>query len=266
MNLLIVNDEILTAETMKEDIIWEDYEIVQVFTAYDAEQAKQIILEKKVDIILCDIEMPGENGIELLRWVRQKNLEIECIFLTCHANFIYAKEAISLSCQDYILPPARNEDIGSAIAKVVERIYRKRDDIRFQKLGKEFVRERIKNSDEKFGDKRRPDEAIKEVSDYIREHIDDQGLSVNVIAEKFYFHPVYLNRLFRKEMDVSVGQFIINCRMDIAVPLLIDSNLSIKEIAEQVGYKNYSNFHSIFRKKYGCSPLQFKEQSKGGGK
>ena len=113
MNLLIVNDEILTAETMKEDIIWEDYEIVQVFTAYDAEQAKQIILEKKVDIILCDIEMPGENGIELLRWVRQKNLEIECIFLTCHANFIYAIEAIRLSCQDYILLPARNEDIGS---------------------------------------------------------------------------------------------------------------------------------------------------------
>ena len=91
MNLLIVNDEILTAETMKEDLIWEDYEIVQVFTAYDAEQAKQIILEKKVDIILCDIEMPGENGIELLRWVRQKNLEIECIFLTSHADFFYAQ-------------------------------------------------------------------------------------------------------------------------------------------------------------------------------
>ena len=50
----------------------------------------------RVDILLCDIEMPGENGLGLLRWVREQEKEIECIFLTCHAKFAYAQEAIIL--------------------------------------------------------------------------------------------------------------------------------------------------------------------------
>ena len=102
MNLLIVNDEMLTAETMKTDIEWKSYGIDEVYTAFDAGQARTVIQSQTVDIMLCDIEMPGDNGIELLRWVRNENLPIECIFLTCHPKFSYAQEAITLnsdSCQ-----------------------------------------------------------------------------------------------------------------------------------------------------------------------
>ena len=115
MNLLIVNDEQLTAETMKKDMDWASYGISEVYTAYDTEAARACIAEHPVDILLCDIEMPGENGLGLLRWVREQEKEIECIFLTCHAKFAYAQEAISLGCQDYILIPARYEDIGEKI-------------------------------------------------------------------------------------------------------------------------------------------------------
>ena len=106
MKLLIVNDEILTAETMKEEIPWKQYGIDEVYTAYDAEAGKERIQEYDPDIMLCDIEMPGENGLALLRWVRENRKEMECVFLTCHASFAYAREAISLGCQDYILIPA----------------------------------------------------------------------------------------------------------------------------------------------------------------
>lgn len=126
MNLLIVNDEQLTAETMKKDMDWASYGISEVYTAYDTEAARACIAEHPVDILLCDIEMPGENGLGLLRWVREQEKEIECIFLTCHAKFAYAQEAIILGCQDYILIPARYEDIGEKIRKVVDRIRGKR--------------------------------------------------------------------------------------------------------------------------------------------
>ena len=89
MNLLIVNDEQLTAETMKKDMDWASYGISEVYTAYDTEAARACIAEHPVDILLCDIEMPGENGLGLLRWVREQEKEIECIFLTCHAKFAY---------------------------------------------------------------------------------------------------------------------------------------------------------------------------------
>ena len=79
MNLLIVNDEQLTAETMKKDMDWASYGISEVYTAYDTEAARACIAEHPVDILLCDIEMPGENGLGLLRWVREQEKEIECI-------------------------------------------------------------------------------------------------------------------------------------------------------------------------------------------
>ena len=71
MNLLIVNDEQLTAETMKKDMDWVSYGISKIYTAYDTEAARACIAEHLVDILLCDIEMPGENGLELFCWVRE---------------------------------------------------------------------------------------------------------------------------------------------------------------------------------------------------
>ena len=80
-----------------------------------------------VDIMLCDIEMPGENGIELLRWVRQEHMDVECIFLTCHANFSYAQDAVKLDCMDYVLIPVRYEEIAESVRKVACRRAKKQE-------------------------------------------------------------------------------------------------------------------------------------------
>ena len=109
MNVLIINDEKWTADMIREDVSWEKCGIHKVFTAYDAASAREQIKQGDIQILLCDIEMPGENGIQLMHWVREHEYEIECIFLTCHANFSYAQEAVKLNCLDYILMPARVE-------------------------------------------------------------------------------------------------------------------------------------------------------------
>ncbi len=92
----------------------------EVKTAYDAAGAREQIMDGDVDILLCDIEMPGENGVQLLRWVREQEYDLECIFLTCHANFLYAQEAVKLNCMDYLLMPARTEEIEEVLKKVVK--------------------------------------------------------------------------------------------------------------------------------------------------
>lgn len=80
MRLLLVNDEMLTAETMKADMEWEKYGISNVDIANSVSSAKEIILNHKIDLILCDIEMPKENGLQLLEWIREEEKDIECIF------------------------------------------------------------------------------------------------------------------------------------------------------------------------------------------
>ena len=263
MNLLIVNDEIRTAEVMKREIEWEKYGISEVYTAYDAERGKTVLQENEIDIMLCDIEMPGENGLSLLKWTRDQKYDIECIFLTCHANFAYAKEAISLGCQDYILVPAKYEDIGQAIHKVVKRMEGRRKDEHFREYGKAFLQEQTKKKEEGRDKKLSPEELAAEVKTYIMEQLGDSKLSVNSIAEKFFFHPVYLNRIFKQKEGVSVSQFIINKRMKLAASLLILGDLSGTDIAEQVGYGYYTNFHNMFKRFYGCTPIQYQEEHNG---
>lgn len=238
MNLLIVNDEQLTAETMKKDMDWASYGISEVYTAYDTEAARACIAEHPVDILLCDIEMPGENGLGLLRWVREQEKEIECIFLTCHAKFAYAQEAIILGCQDYILIPARYEDIGEKIRKVVDRIRGKRDTARYEEYGRQLFQEKIHEGEASESPQRRvqPEETAEEVCRYILKELKNSELNVERIAEEFHFHPAYLNRLFKKEKGVSVGQFLINERMKLAGAILETGQYNANETAEKVGY------------------------------
>lgn len=119
MNLLIVDDEAVAIKGMLEGIRWKECGIDgSIWTASSAERALKILNVQQVDIMLCDIEMPGTSGLELIRTVRKTNKEMPCIFLTCHASFEYAQEAIRLGCSDYILKPAPYEVIEENLKKV----------------------------------------------------------------------------------------------------------------------------------------------------
>ena len=100
MNVLLVDDQIRVLSGLISGLDWDTLGVTSIRTASSAAQAKSIFLETQVDILLCDIEMPGENGLSLLRWARNRGMECICVFLTSHADFLYAKEAIQLGCFD----------------------------------------------------------------------------------------------------------------------------------------------------------------------
>jgi len=256
MNLLIVNDEIRTADMTKECVNWQACGIENVFISYNAEQAKEYIKTEKIHILLCDIEMPGESGIELLRWVRERRKDIACIFLTCHASFDYAREAIELGCQNYLLMPAKYETIQAEVEKVVKGILEKQQMERYQQFGRQVIKDLADKTTENWDDKKAMSEIIMEVKEYIASHLKDETLSVNDLADKYFLHPVYLNRVFKKEEGISVGKYIMQLRMGLAAELLKSKKMSATAVAEEVGYISYPTFSMMFKKYHGCSPSQ----------
>ena len=106
MNVLLVDDQEKILEATKRLVDWGKLGIGEVFTANNAAAARAVLAEKEVDIVLVDIEMPGENGVELQKWIYATYPDISCIFLTSHADFQYAQEAIRNGAFDYILQPA----------------------------------------------------------------------------------------------------------------------------------------------------------------
>lgn len=81
MNLLVVDDDIIAVKGLLDGINWRECGVDgNIWSAYNAVQALKIVENEMIDIILCDIEMPGENGIEFIRKVRAFYPEIVCIF------------------------------------------------------------------------------------------------------------------------------------------------------------------------------------------
>lgn len=251
---------------MRSDICWGQYGVTEVFTAYDAQGAKEVLKSQEIAILLSDIEMPGDDGIELLRWVREQGMETECVFLTCHASFAYAQEAIVLGCQDYILMPAKYEEIGNAVAKVVQRIKNRQEEQRFEELGRKLTDTNLKELEERHGKKQSPQEITAKIDRQIHQELGNPELSLTRLAEAMYLHPVYMNRVFKKEKGVSIGQYIINERMKLAEALLLVGNVNAYAVAEQVGYQNYSNFRLAFKKYFGVSPSQYGKGQEDGEK
>lgn len=133
MRLLLVDDQREITESLRKSIDWAKIGIDEVCTAVSAKEAKLIMVNVEIDILRTDIEMPGESGLELFRWTRERYPDIIGIFLTSHVDFSYAQEAIRMGGFDYILQPARYQEV----ANVVVRASRKsRENTRTEKIVK----------------------------------------------------------------------------------------------------------------------------------
>ena len=152
MTVLVIDDQIHVVDGILSEVDWDRLGIETVWKAYSAAEAKGILLLNQVDIMLCDIEMPGENGLSLLKWTLDQGMETECIFLTAHADFVYARTAMQLGSFDYILQPARYEDIENAILRVKQRIKEKRDQKKYYSYGKTLFEERDRITDQLIGE------------------------------------------------------------------------------------------------------------------
>lgn len=126
MNLLIVDDEIRAIQAVQKNVPWQQLDFDQIFTATSKSKAIEIIEANPVDLLLCDIEMPFGSGLELLEWIQAKCLAIRCIFMTCHADFHYAQQALRLGSLDYILKPLDFEKLAQVLLLATNEIARQR--------------------------------------------------------------------------------------------------------------------------------------------
>lgn len=260
MRLLIVNDEVISAKGLMMGVQWENYGILEVDVAFEAETAKKKLMERKFDIILCDIEMPGENGLELVSWIRQQEMDMEVIFLTCHADFEFAQEAIRLQCRNYILIPATHEKIAESIQEVVQTIHIHREEKKQQQYGKLWLAE--KEEEHKMQKKANsPEEIVQNIEDYMERYLNDPELNLSRIASELYMNADYLNRIFKRLKGESIGQCILKKRMQMAADMLKKGELGATKIAELVGYNTYTAFSAAFKNYHGTSPIKYKEDN-----
>lgn len=267
MNLLIVDDDMIAVKGLMASVRWEDYGIHGVEIAYGAERALEILRTGNMDIMLCDIEMPRQSGIELVRRIKEEHIEVEIIFLTCHAKFEYAQEAIRLGCENYLLRPMPFEDIASAVHSCAKMLEIRRRDAELKEYGAQWIHTQMVQADQ-AQKKKTPRDIVEDVEGFVMENISNEDLSVSMVASHCYLNQDYLNRIFKQVRGVSISRYITDYRLKVAAYMLEKGTLTAAVVAEKAGYKNYSYFSTQFKKMYGCMPSEYRKQfvnKKGNG-
>lgn len=149
MNILVVDDDLIEIRVISSIIDKERLGVREIFTASRVSEAREMLLSNSIDIVICDIEMPRENGLELLEWMKEKKHRASAIVLTSHADFGYASRAIKSGTENYLLKPVEDEELNNALDDVIkkqkekkkQRLAEKNWDYHLQEIRETYFRE-----------------------------------------------------------------------------------------------------------------------------
>lgn len=238
-SIMIVEDEYLVRQGIASLVDYEQFGMQVIAQAENGREAWQKFQENPADILLTDINMPQMNGLELAKLVRDQVPTCHIVFLTGYDDFDYARTAIKLGADDYLLKPFSKDDVEEMLAKVQTKLDKERKKARIQNLVDQGQRS--------------------ELEEAIHNRLADSELSLKSLASQLGFSPSYLSVLIKKELGLPFQDYLIQERMKKAKLLLLTTDLKIYEIAEQVGFEDMNYFSQRFKQVVGLTPRQFKK-------
>jgi len=128
IKVFLVEDEVVIRNGIKSKIDWDGEGFEFAGEAGDGELAYPKIMETKPDILITDIKMPFVNGLELSKLVKKEIPDIKIILLTGYDEFEYAKEAINIGVEEYLLKPISSEKLLETLHAVTDRIIKESEE------------------------------------------------------------------------------------------------------------------------------------------
>lgn len=120
--VMLVDDEPVILEGLKHLLKWDEHGLEISAEALNGFQALKILEHTKIDILITDIKMPEIDGLELIRSINRRGLNIKTIILSGFDDFKYVKESITLGIENYILKPVNEDELSSTLNNIVEKI------------------------------------------------------------------------------------------------------------------------------------------------
>jgi two-component system response regulator YesN len=242
-NILVVDDEVWMREGLKIVIKESCPDFTVADTVHDGKEALAYLEKKQYDVVLTDIRMEEMDGIAFLREVRRRGWNIPVVIITGYDEFDYARQALRLGAIDYLLKPLDREEIKNVLQNVKDG------------LDKETTDDR-KESTEMQG---------LQVVDYMKDKVNRcymDDLAVSILADETGYNPSYLSRLFKLETGKGFIQYLTDKRMLASHQLLLETEMTVAEIAKQVGFLDDKYFIKIFKREFSSSPAEYRKMHK----
>lgn len=235
MNLLIADDENLELKVLEKTVKKHFVDELEIFASSNGRKASQICDEVKPDIALLDIEMPGMNGIELAKYIKEKYANCIIIFITAYDRFDYAIEAMHIKAFDYLLKPWKEERLCELINTAIENVR----------------------------SMQKTDSIVHSQKDVIKDYIDrnyKKDISAKDVAGILGYSDVYFSKVFKQLFDDNFINYLTKIRIDRAKVLLKDVSFNIKEVGKSVGYADSNYFTKVFKRSIGISPSEYRNK------
>ena len=101
-----------------------------------------------------------------------------------------------------------------------------------------------------------------EIEIFLKDKFCSSELSIEMVAEKFNYNPIYFGKLFKELFSDSFGDYVVNLRINKSIEYILENKLSVKDISCKVGFNNPSYFMRWFKKNTGFSPSEYRVKMK----
>lgn len=118
--IVVADDEPLIIRGLKKLVDWERINSEIIGEAENGRKLMELIEDVHPDIIISDIAMPQATGLDVIREIREKNINAQVIFMSGYQEFSYAKAAIQYGAVDYLLKPVSEEELRDSVMKAQE--------------------------------------------------------------------------------------------------------------------------------------------------
>ena len=249
MNIIIVDDEPKIRKGLSRLLgLREGWTVSGVFA--EAESALAFLYEHEVDVIITDIQMPGMQGLDMVHQIRTVNREIPVIIISGYSRFDYAQRAIELGVRKYITKPTAPDEITQTLEQIEQELSARAETLRSAVAPPEGMAP-VQNL------------LILRAIEYIERNYPAK-LSLKDAANALYISPNYLSELFKKTTGQNFSDYLNDVRMERSRLYLADVSRKIGDISELVGFSDARYFSSAFRKKYGMTPLDYRNKFAAG--
>ncbi|KKM12012.1 hypothetical protein SY88_05705 [Clostridiales bacterium PH28_bin88] len=237
--LMIAEDEELERQVLRQVIRQGAPDFQIVAEACTGKEAVTLATSLRPDLILLDIKMPGMDGLTAADSIRRQVPDVEIIVLTAYNDYDYVHHALRVKAADYLLKPARPEELLAAIESArLSLDHRRRNQIEQRGPVPEH-------------------RLIRHAKVFIDTH-HRESLTLRQVARAVHLSPSYLSRLFKQVTGQSLTSYLTEVRLRTAQELLAATEATVEEVAKASGFSTPNYFCTVFRRRYGITPSAFR--------
>ena len=243
IRVMIVDDEPAARDRYAQFVAEYGRGFVVCAVCSDGGSALRELKQHQPHVIITDIKMPGDSGLDLMNKARAGGWDGCGVVISGFDDFSFAREALRLGMFDYLLKPVFPDDMARLLDRIAEK--GTGDDL--------VVYERLLAG----ASVQSLPPFLRKALAFVHDHLESE-FTLTDVADWACVSANYLSSAFTKYCRMHFIDFVHRCRIEKAKTLLASCEDTVGDIARRVGYSDVSYFFRVFKKATGCTPGEYR--------